>query len=230
MSESMSPRMSRRTLCRGLGTALVSGASASWAALVPRLAWASDWEKIDDDDGIVVYRKDMPESSLHAFRGTALVDAPLEKVLWVLADNTHRTEWVDRLQKSVILEKKGPYEFIVYQHFSSPPVISDRDFVYRARAYSTADGTAVLDIASVHHRGAPPSVGVRGELKFSSYRLQRRGDKTYVDVAIALDPKGSLPAWVVNLVQKSWPRKTLSGLRRQVKKPFVGTLAPPPQG
>lgn len=221
--------LSRRNLTKSLlvagASAMLPGAVLSWAAR----AWAAGWEKIGDEDGITVFKKEMPGTPLHAFRGTAIINAPMEKVLWVLADNTHRTEWVDRLKKSVILERKSKYEFVVYQHFGSPPLVSDRDFVYRARAYSKKDGTAVLDIESVEHPKAPPTVGVRGELKFSSYRFERRGeDKTYVDVIVALDPKGALPGWVVNLVQKSWPYNTLSSLRKQVQKPFVERLEVPP--
>lgn len=228
-SFSRRPEFSRRDLTKSL---IVAGASAAlpgvvlgWAAP----AWAAGWEKIGDKEGISVFKKEMPGTPLHAFRGTAIVNAPMEKVMWVLADNTHRAEWVDRLKKSVILERKSKYDFVVYQHFGSPPLVSDRDFVYRARAHSEKEGTVILDIASVEHPKAPPTVGVRGELKFSSYRFERRGeDKTHVDVAVALDPKGALPSWVVNMIQKSWPYNTLSSLRKQVQKPFVGRLEAPP--
>ena len=43
-----------------------------------------------------------------------------------------------------------------------------------------------------------------------------------------MDPKGALPSWVVNLVQKAWPMNTLKALRKQVKKPFVGSIPTPP--
>lgn len=223
-----SPRiqLSRREMNRALalgGVGVVTG-----GLTLADVAHAASWEKIDSEDGIDVFKKDIAGSKLHAFRGTALVDGPMEKVMWVLGDNTHRTEWVDRLKKSVVLEQRSEYEAVIYQHFGSPPMISDRDFVYVAKAYSKSDGTAVLDINSTTHPKAPSTVGVRGELKDCSYMLTRKGDKTHVDVSIILDPKGALPAWVVNLVQKSWPMKTLTGLRSQVKKGFVGTLAPPP--
>jgi hypothetical protein len=225
---STSPRISRRTL----GSALLTGGTAlalptAVLTFAPG-ALASEWHEIDDAYGIKVYKKDVPGSKLHAFRGVGLVDAPMEKIIWVLGDNTHRTEWVDRLKKSVILEQKGDYEFIVYQHFGSPAVIADRDFVYRAQAYSRKDGTAVLDIQSVTHPKAPATVGVRGELNYSSYVLKRVGKKTLVDVSVSLDPKGALPGWIVNMVQKSWPMNTLKALREHVKKPFVRTLAAPP--
>src|SRR5690606_32107145 len=112
----------------------LAAAGATWAAASTGLtlvnhALAAAWEKIDEAHGIQVFRKEEPGSKLYAFRGTGIVDAPMEKIIWVLADNTHRTEWVDRLKKSVVLEKKSEYEFILYQHFGSPPTVSDRDFV-----------------------------------------------------------------------------------------------------
>lgn len=229
MDQMSSPSVSRRTfghtilLC-GASVAL-PGALLTWTGP----AWAAGWEKIGEEDGIKVYRKDMPGTSLHAFRGTAVIHAPMEKLMWLLGDNDHRTDWVDRLKKSVVLERENDYDYIIYQHFGSPPIVSDRDFVYRARAYSKKNGNAVLEIESVKHPKAPATVGVRGELKFSSYELKPLGkNKTFVDVSIAMDPKGALPKWVVNLVQKSWPYNTLTAMRKEVKKPFVGRLEAPP--
>ncbi len=36
-----------------------------------------------------------------------------------------------------------------------------------------------------------------------------------------MDPKGSIPAWIVNRVQRTFPHKTLIGLLNQVKKPDI---------
>lgn len=189
----------------------------------------ANWEKIDDDAGIRVFRKEVAGSSVVAFRGEATVEAPIEKVLWVLGDNTHRTEWVDRLEKSVVLEKKGPYESVVYQHFSLPFPASDRDYVYRGKATRDKSGVVTLLLESVTHPKAPATVGVRANLIKSRYLLTPKGkDRTFVVVEIHTDPMGSLPSFIVNLVQKSWPRKTLNGLREHVKKSYIGTTPLPP--
>jgi hypothetical protein len=191
-------------------------------------AFAS-WEKIDDEEGIRVFRKEVHGSSVVAFRGEATVEASIEKVLWVLGDNTHRTEWVDRLEKSVVLERKGPYESIVYQHFSLPFPASDRDYVYRGKATRDKSGVVTLLLESVTHPKAPPTVGVRANLIRSRYLLTPKGkDRTFVVVEIHTDPMGSLPSFLVNLVQKSWPMKTMKGLRAHLKKSYIGTTALPP--
>lgn len=218
-----------KTLTRREAGALLGLGAASAA-----LGWAADleaasWEKIGQDQGIEVFKKDLPGTPLHAFRGRGIVEAPLGKLVWVMSDNQHRTEWVDRLEKSVTLEQEDPYSSIVYQVFGTPPLVRKRDFVYRARARSRPDGSALLEMASVEHDKAPPTVGVRGEIRESSYLFVPQGPSaTLVDVMILTDPKGALPTWVVNLVQKSWPMNTLTGLRKQVKKSFVGTKPLPP--
>lgn len=192
-------------------------------------ALASSWEKIDDEEGIRVFRKEVAGSSVVAFRGEATLEAPIEKVLWVLGDNTHRTEWVDRLEKSVVLEKKGPYEYIVYQHFSLPFPASDRDYVYRGKATRDKSGVVTLLLESVTHPKAPATVGVRANLIKSRYLLTPKGkNRTFVVVEVHTDPQGSIPSWLVNLVQKSWPMKTLRNLREHLKKSYIGTTALPP--
>ena len=215
--------LSRRLLLSGLSLFSFTGILTA-----PLRALAGSWEEISNSHGIRVLRKEMPGTPLYAFRGTAMVDAPMEKVMWVLADEQHRKEWVDRLEKSIVLESHGPYDSVLYQHFKAPAIVSDRDFVYRARAHSLANGTAVLKIASVKHPKAPPTVGVRAELKETSYILKPHGEKTLVEVNIQTDPKGALPNWLVNMITKTWPRNTLTALRKQVRKPFVGRLAAPP--
>jgi hypothetical protein len=211
-------RIDRRSLFAALALLFVASPAAAGA-----------WEKIDEEDGIKVFRKEVPGSPLVAFRGEAMVSAPIEKLLWVLADNAHRTDWVDRLKKSVVLQTNGSYEYIVYQHFGLPFPISDRDYVYRGRATRDKNGVVTLDIASVTHPKAPATVGVRANLIGSRYVLTPKGpEKTYVVVEIHTDPKGAIPTWLVNLIQKSWPMKTMQGLRSQVAKSFVKRLELPP--
>jgi hypothetical protein len=193
------------------------------------VAHAGGWEKIDEADGVKVFSKELPNSPLVAFRGEALIPAPLEKLLWVLADNQHRTDWVDRLEKSVVLEKVSDYEFVLYQHFGLPFPISDRDYVYRGRAVRGKDGAVILLMQSESHSKAPKeSAGVRANLIRSKYVLIPQGkDSTKVVVEIHTDPRGMIPTWLVNLIQESWPMKTLTALRAQVTKPYVKRLAPP---
>ena len=55
------------------------------------------WEKIDDDDGIVVYRREIPGSPVIAFKGEGDISASILRVASVLVDTSRATEWIDSL-------------------------------------------------------------------------------------------------------------------------------------
>ena len=60
---------------------------------------------------------------------------------------------------------------------------------------------------------------VRAEVKGTYYNFTALSAKrTKLEVEVHTDPKGLLPNWLVNLIQKKWPSKTLSGLIRHARK------------
>lgn len=186
-------------------------------------AEAPAWESVEDEGGIEVLRRDVEGSPIVAFKGVMVMEAPLDKLLWVLVDNEHKTEWVDMCSESRVLERVNVHEFVIYQRFSLPWYLTDRDYVYRGRAVREADGAVRLLLSSVEHADAPETVGIRGQLVASCYLLTPLGpNRTRVEVEIQTDPCGMVPDWLVNIVQKEWPRKTLRGISQQVRQDHCG--------
>jgi hypothetical protein len=69
---------------------------------------------------------------------------------------------------------------------------------------------------------APATHYVRGEILAGTFRARAvDAAHTALVAEIHCDPRGGIPAWVVNAFQKSWPRHTFEGIRRQVAKPDV---------
>lgn len=187
------------------------------------------WELIGREEGVAVYRKEVEGSPLVAFRGETELDATPEQVLWVLATNERRTEWVDMCAESRVLERLGPFDQVIYQRFALPWYLSDRDYVYRATAVRTEEGGVELRLASCEHAAAPETCGVRARLIESRYLLTPLpGGKTRITVEIHTDPMGMVPKWLVNVVQEEWPQKTLSGIRAQLQRSDAGQCALPP--
>src|SRR5690349_8969755 len=52
------------------------------------------WEKIREQDGITVFRREVPGSPVLAFKGEGVVPAPIEKVATIIFDTTRAPEWV----------------------------------------------------------------------------------------------------------------------------------------
>jgi hypothetical protein len=157
-----------------------------------------------------------------AFRGIGTVNAPIAKVVRVLATPERFPEWTARLREDEIIERSGPYDFVVWQHFKSPPFVKDRDFVLHAKGEMAADGkTFTITYKSVTRPDQPDrKCCVRGEVLSTVFRLRALDDRhTLVDTETLMDAKGKLPPSAVNGVQKDWPRDTIVGLRKQVAKP-----------
>jgi len=183
------------------------------------------WEKVSEVEGISVFRKAFADSSVKGVGGEGIIDASIGKILWVLMDNKHKAEWVDKFKSTRTLETPNDLSNIQYAAFSMPFPVTDRDFVYSYDFSVDAGINAVIvDVKSVEHPKAPASesIGVRGKILHGRYVLTPKGpNKTFVKAEYLADPQGRLPSWVVNIVQKHWPYKTLAGLRRQSKKSFV---------
>ena len=116
---------------------------------------------------------------------------------------------------------------IVYQYYRLPPLISDRDFVFnRSWSFTPSAKRVIVDYRSIEGMTdlftaedswtKQDKKGViRAESPLTRWIFESFGkDATYVDVETLVDNKGSLPAWLVNMIQGSWPYKTLTALQK----------------
>lgn len=197
------------------------------AAIVPPQLPVADpsWEKVIEVDGVKVHKKDIPDSDVVAFRGETIYDAPIARVANVLIDTSRKLEWVSKCVEAKDIRQNGPFERVEYNKTASGFfAVKDRDFVFHAKAELNREKQQmIIRMKSVSDPLAPETGSVRGELKQSTYTLTSLdgGRKTHLVVEIQADPKGSVPKWLVNLFQRSWPRKTLEGIREQLQKPDV---------
>jgi hypothetical protein len=182
------------------------------------------WEKIDDDDGIAVYRREVPGSPVIAFKGEGDINASILRVTSILVDTTRATEWVESLVEARTLRHVSETEYIEYDHIGTPFVMKDRDFVLDCRLdLEPAAKKATLRFHSVADALAPQTSYVRGELISSGFALTalEHGAKTHIVAEVHCDPKGSVAKWIVNWFQKSWPHSTIMRLRAQAAKPDI---------
>jgi len=112
-------------------------------------------------------------------------------------------------------------ERVQYMHFGTPFMVKDRDFVLRGRVdYDLETHVMRIDFHSVVDEQVPESEMVRGEILGGDYLLEPLDDgkKTRFTMRFYLDPNGSLPRWIVNVTQRSFPRKTIGALRERATR------------
>lgn len=184
------------------------------------------WDLNGDEDGIETFTGSVAGSDFFAFRGAGAVDAPIAKVANVLIDTTRHPEWVPNFGGIRILEDVSKEEKVIYRHVLTPAVIDDRDFVLKVHVHTDEEsGHLLVDIKSTKHPKAPPTEDkVRGVIhKNSGYRLWPidGGRRTMVVFTIHVDPRGDVPAWIVNTFQDGHPRNTIKNIRAQAAKADV---------
>ena len=185
---------------------------------------APAWEKINEADGIVAYRREVPGSPLIAVRGEGVINASIIRVASVLLDTSRATEWIDRVVESRIVREVSETEVIHYDHVGTPIVMKDRDFVTRGKLeFDTPNKKIILRFRSVTDPLAPPTQYIRGEIMQSYFAMTsiEHGSKTHIMVEVHADPKGSIAKWLVNMFQTSWPHNTITRLRAQAAKPDI---------
>lgn len=179
------------------------------------------WDYVGTFDGVRVSRKSEPNSGQFSFRGETVATLPIGKILAVFLDPAQRKFWVDRFADAKTLEAHGPLSEVYWIKFALPFPVSNRDYVLRAAGQ--VDATTHVFTATLKSVDDPrkpkDSCCVRATVHRTYYRfeaLKGTPEKTKITVEVTTDPKGLIPDWLVNLIQKKWPSQTLVGLIRRV--------------
>jgi hypothetical protein len=219
---------------RLLALSLLTIFSLEGAALAdpPKPAPKPKWEMFDEEEGVRCFRRDVAGSSVVALRGEGFVAAPIQRVASVLIDRKRSPEWIDRMVKTKVLRELSETESINWNHIKTPTPLKDRDFVFKSvLTTDPAKKQVTFRYFSVTDKLAPETDDyVRGHFQEGKFELtvaertNKDGSKTKGTLVVAeviVDPRGSVPTFIVNMVQKSWPHKTLTALRKQVAKPDI---------
>ena len=137
-------------------------------------------------------------------------------------------EWVDLMTEHTVVRSIGPNMNLIYESYGLPWPISDRDYVMHEKySYDESQRVFTIDYESVEDAAKPVREDhVRAMAYRTFWRLTMLDNgRTKVEVEVFTDPKGALPAWLINLIQKDWPWKTIDGLVNRARK---GDIKPDP--
>ena len=155
---------------------------------------------------------------------------PLKRFSTFFSDVKHEIDWVDRLEENILIsEDIKNFERVEFHSYGLPWPVWSRDIVFKIKLTRLKSDTFLVTMKSVDDSLGPPTKGVRAELHGSNFILRQTADgKTWVEVDIFIDPKGEVPAFLVNILQRYWPYNTIMGLRSQVKNRSSKHLQAPP--
>lgn len=180
-----------------------------------------EWEPLKTTDGIAVSRAAIPDMDILGVRGVGTVNLHIAKIWSLFRDVSMQTAWIDRLKETHQISDPEESSVRYYSQYYSPWPISNREFVFHRDIEINESAKSIrVMVHSVEDERAPENdCCVRGWLSRAYWRFTAEGNsQTKIEVEVITDPKGMIPTWIINLVQKSWPVKSIQNLVTRAAK------------
>ncbi|HRP68921.1 MAG TPA: START domain-containing protein [Turneriella sp.] len=188
--------------------------------------YGGNWETINNEDGIIVFRKSQPNSNFFIFKGEGNIDAPLSRILSIVQDTRLMPRWVSSCVEARLIEKNydyatlktniNDYYQIIYGRAAVPWPFRDRDYVLKGKiAYEPKDRSISIHLVNIEHNKQPRRANIERMrvLRIEFILIPMSTTRTKIIFTVALDPGGNIPAWAVNYMSKNEPLKTIKFLR-----------------
>jgi hypothetical protein len=180
---------------------------------------AQSWDFIKEKDGIKIYTREGASKSLRSFRGVADINAPAEKI-FALMEDINNTDWWDKnLTQIKVLHYEKFKSAQYYMVYDLPWPVTDRDLC--------VDVTITIDRETGERKITAVSVtGIIPErndmVRIKDYRqtwtiIPAGKEMTHVVLEGFVDPAGSIPDWISNMVIVDSPFKAIRGVVEQMK-------------
>jgi hypothetical protein len=190
---------------------------------IPFLAAADDvsWRFQQEVNGVSIYKRPFPDSDVAMFKGISIVDASVAVIAEILRDLPAYPQWMANVMLGRVEKYFDPNSMIVYNIIDFPWPATDRDAVLKSEtSVDDKSGEIIVTSRAMANYPLPKNEKlVRTDKLIQKFVLEFiEKDKTRVSYIIHIDPKGNLPASLVNTVLKDVPGKSLANLKHMVRK------------
>jgi hypothetical protein len=171
----------------------------------------NDWQEVYNKKDVIVWKRETENSKFNAVKVQCIFPDIEADVLYdTLHDHYYRKEWDDNMIEGYVIEQLSPNNEVGYYSVKTPPPVTNRDFCnQRAWRARKKKGEFIIINHSVLHDQCPEKKGFIRAWSFrTGYMIRVRPEGgCYFYYYSHSDPKGWLPAWLINwLMTKMGPR------------------------
>ena len=181
---------------------------------------AQQWKFVKEKDNIRIYTCKENGKTFNSFKAVTKIKAPAEKIFALLED-VNNTDWWDKSLSQIkvlrYVKNKLAQYYLVYD---LPWPVIDRDI-----CVSVSDS---IDYnTGIYKLKATPLTGIIAEQKdkirikdyYQTWTVKSIGKNlSLVDLEGYVDPAGSIPDWVFNMVIFNIPINSIEGVKHQMEK------------
>jgi len=180
---------------------------------------AQNWEFIKEKNGIKIYTRKEAGNEIKSFRGIMEIRTTMDRVTH-LVGNVHNHDWWDENVKDIqILYFEENKHFKYYLLYDVPWPLSDRDLCVDATV--TVDpltGRREILAKPIENMVPEKKDVVRIKKYWQKWTIQPL-DKGMVRLVLegSVDPGGSVPSWLYNMVITDTPLRVMNGVKDRVE-------------
>lgn len=180
------------------------------------------WELSVEAPDLKIYRKPSAGGSdLVAFRVIGYLNATPLEVTTAILDRESRMSWMRDIKILRTVRLPAPGSVIEYTEVKTPFILKNRDFVIRTDVEVDLQKQIFTVVSkSVIDSEVPETSKVRSELVEGRFTIAPGPlpGTSQLTADMDVDPKGSIPNWIVNHFQKNWPMGMFRGLGHFLQK------------
>jgi len=179
------------------------------------------WRVVKKEKGYIIYEKIEKKAGILPLKVTGVINAPLDSIMESLRNVEGQVKWTPDLIIKKTLKDLGPRAAITYSVTDLPWPIYDRSLVLHNELFLDKKRKLLFVVSKTVKFPQTPKTKKTIEA-FVGYSnigfrpINKR--KTYVEFTALIDPKGSIPTWIVNFFQQGWPVNFLTSLEKNALK------------
>jgi hypothetical protein len=181
----------------------------------------NNWKNLYSNNGITLYSQKTPGSDVLALKATSILKAPLDQILEVLRKVEISKEWIPHFDKKIVVKEISDIETITYSVNAVPWPFANRSLLLHSKMrLDRGKKYLVVETHSVNLNTNPIKENhVRANL-YCGQMIMRPKDtgQTEIEFIIFVDPRGQIPIWLINIVQKSLPYDFLKALEKKASR------------
>jgi START domain len=181
----------------------------------------SQWEKIFNKKNITVYSQKTPGTDVMAFKAGGILNASIEQIMEVLRKVEISEEWMPDIGQKIAIKEFSDLAAVTFSVNKLPWPFADREMMlHNELRLDSLRKYLVLDVYSVDSSNYPVGESnIRAHMYCGQTLIRPAGkEKTEIELILFLDPRGYIPAWLVNMAQKKMPYDFLRALEKKAAK------------
>ena len=176
------------------------------------------WKLVKEKNSIKVFTASTEQSKFKSIRVQGTFDGTISRLIQIVTDVKDHPKWVYKAKNTQLVKQLNANELIYYTQSSMPWPVSDRDVVIHL-IINRNDAHHTLRIDSFSEAGHMEKQKgiVRIPYLKAHWSVTENGNKIFIDYTFEVDPGGSLPSWLVNMLADKGPYETFHNLEELLK-------------